>query len=303
MANKPQDDFDVDSFLADESAGETPMPTPPSPGMVQEAIAPVYGTAAALGNIAEEHPWATGLAAAGAAKALGSIPGVSPTVGRVAQAVVPGYGFARDIATGAVNAAKDFAGHYGARNAAFDNRTFQSMLNKAATMEMKGEVGGQAYKNLVEEIDRMKALRAAASAPVSPASTGMNTAQQGINNMIRGGAQNAAAGAAETAAPQAGRFAQMAQRLAPVGRFLGAAATPFAVADTGYDLSKMATNTLRGMTPEMRDMMMGDVGSDTAFAAAILNSAGKQQEINDRIRQAAAAKALRPVAPTTPPGQ
>jgi hypothetical protein len=135
MATKPQDDFDVDSFLKDESAGQTPEPTPPSPGMVQEAIAPVYGTAAALGNMAAEHPITTGLAAAGAAKVLGSIPGVSPTVGRVAQAVVPGYGFARDIATGAVNAAKDFAGHYGARNTAFDNRTFQAMLNKLGALE------------------------------------------------------------------------------------------------------------------------------------------------------------------------
>jgi hypothetical protein len=89
---------------------------------------------------------------------------------------------------------------------------------------------------------------------------------------------------------QPGRFAQLAQRFAPV-------AIPAAVAGGGAYLSNAAANTVRGMTPEARDMMQGDVGSDTAFAAAILNQATKQQEIDDRIRQAAAAKALRPIAP------
>ena len=314
MATKPQDDFDVDSFLKDESAGQTPEQTPPSPGMVQEAIAPVYGTAAALGNIAEEHPWATGLAAAGAAKALSSIPGVSPTVGRVAQAVVPGYGFAKDIATGAVNAAENFAGHYGARNTAFDNRTYQSLIDKLGTLEGKGLEGGKAYQKIAEEVDRMKALRN--GPPINPSSAGVQTAEQGINNMIRGGAQKAAEeaaqkaapAAAEAVAPQAGRFAGLASKFGPAARFVGGAlGTPFAVADTGYDLSKMAANTVRGMNPEQRDMMQGDVGSDTAFASAILNSAGKQQQLDEKIRQAAASQVrLRPqgpVAPTRPPGR
>ena len=138
--------------------------------------------------------------------------------------------------------------------------------------------------------------RPVAPTPGTPAQTAealtrnYNPASQAAQAEVAAG-RGAAQGAAQTAGSGMNRFAQLGARFAPV------AAVPAAIAAGGGYLTNAAANTLRGMTPEARDMMQGDVGSDTAFAAAILNSAAKQQEIDNRIRQAAAQKALRPVAP------
>jgi hypothetical protein len=276
--------FEAEQQLANPQAPGANEPANTS-FIANSGIPEAYGAMQMAGEFAGEHPILTALAGGGALTALGKTP-VGSVANKVAGAVVPGYGFAKDIATGAVNAAKDFAGHYGARNAAFDNRTFQSMLNKAATMEMKGEVGGQAYKNLVEEIDRMKALRN--GAPIAPSSAGMNTAQQGINDMIRGGAQTAGA-TAEAAAPQGSRFAQLAQRFAPAmqkiapmlegaGKVAGKALAPAMIAKELFYTSPEEIEQLKQMEQN------GTSLKDT------MNK--KYQQINTAIREAAAQKVL-----------
>ena len=64
---------------------------------------------------------------------------------------------------------------------------------------------------------------------------------------------------------------------------LGAAAVPAAVAEGGYKASESAANTMAGMTPEQREgffssPMMGAMGGDAGFAAAIMNEAAKTPE-------------------------
>lgn len=319
---KQQSDFDVDSFLQDENAGEIAMQTPPSPGPVQEAIAPAYEKVAQGLHIAEEHPWLSGTAALVGAKALGQIPGMSTVANRVGGAVVPGYGLIKDLGTGAVNAAKEFAGHYGARNAAFDARTYQSLANKLASLETKGITSGPAYDTIVQELDRLKSLRQAASAPIAPAAEGVATAEQGINNMVRGAqaAEGAVPGAAEAAAQGAGRFGQLAQRFAPAMNALNnvtpamAFAMPYQMA--GSEMEKIRQNPnapqyannpfamqQRGEAPTMG--AAGAANQRRAVAGqrygSMLSQAEQdlleQDRIDQEIRRAAARKALRPITP------
>lgn len=54
--------------------------------------------------------------------------------------------------------------------------------------------------------------------------------------------------------------------------------TIFGVGATGAALTVGATNVLSNMTPEMREQLQGDIGSDTALAAAALNAAKTPEE-------------------------
>jgi hypothetical protein len=63
-----------------------------------------------------------------------------------------------------------------------------------------------------------------------------------------------------------------AQRvIAPAAAAAAPAAVPAAVAAGGAGLTAYATNLLSKLTPEQRKQLMGDIGSDTGFAAAIMN--------------------------------
>ena len=50
-----------------------------------------------------------------------------------------------------------------------------------------------------------------------------------------------------------------------------AAGVPAAVGAVGAGLSAGAANILSKLTPEQRAQLMGDIGSDTGLAAAIMN--------------------------------
>jgi hypothetical protein len=59
--------------------------------------------------------------------------------------------------------------------------------------------------------------------------------------------------------------------IAPAAAAAPAMAAPAAVAAGGAGLTAYATNLLSKLSPEQRQQLMGDVGSDTGFAAAIMN--------------------------------
>lgn len=90
--------------------------------------------------------------------------------------------------------------------------------------------------------------------------------------------------AAETAATQtpgivqrgidmASKMRQIAAQrvIAPAGAIAAPVAVPAAVAAGGAGLTAYATNLLSKLSPEQRQQLMGDVGSDTGLAAAIMN--------------------------------
>jgi hypothetical protein len=68
----------------------------------------------------------------------------------------------------------------------------------------------------------------------------------------------------------------------------------------GAALSGGATNALSNATPEMREQLMGDVGSDTSLAAAILNAAKPSNKPSEPERVKDLAPAKTEVAPPLP---
>jgi hypothetical protein len=95
---------------------------------------------------------------------------------------------------------------------------------------------------------------------------------------------SAGAPAAETVATQtpgvmqrgmdmASKMRQIAAQrvIAPAAAMAAPAAVPAAVGAGGAGLTAYAANLLSKLSPEQRKQLMGDVGSDTGFAAAIMN--------------------------------
>ena len=137
-----------------------------------------------------------------------------------------------------------------------------------------------------------EAWRGVPNAPVSPGqvyvppqtggvprpSPAVGSPQQTFNTLRTPAAQlNPAMAAGESQVAQPSfiqRMAQVAKQVQPVLRG-GAAATavPAAVAAGGAALSNTAANYLSRLTPEQRKMLESDIGSDTGFASAIMNSA------------------------------
>jgi len=72
-------------------------------------------------------------------------------------------------------------------------------------------------------------------------------------------------------APAAARVAPAAEGIGSLGKlgsgFLGALGLG------GYELSRGAANQMSNLSSEQREQLMGDIGSDTSFAAAIMNAA------------------------------
>lgn len=85
-----------------------------------------------------------------------------------------------------------------------------------------------------------------------------------------------------------------------VGRFLSPlVSAPAAVVSTGGEyLTNAAGNTVKAMSPEMRQMLAeGDVGSDTSLAAAIMNVAGPEKAKEVKEDKKATPAAPSPAAP------
>ena len=157
-------------------------------------------------------------------------------------------------------------------------------------------LGGYGVKKFaIDPILEAMRARGAVPGPVSPGiqvppNTGgvprpMTTPTQTFN-ALRAPAPSIATGApvAETAATQtpglvqrgmdmASKMRQIAASrvIAPAAAAAPAMAAPAAVAAGGAGLTTYAANLLSKLSPEQRKQLMGDVGSDTGLAAAIMN--------------------------------
>ena len=268
---KQQSEFNVDEFLKDPDAGQAPLPTPPSPGPVQEAIAPVYGAGAAGVGMANDF--------------------LSSPLGHMAELGAGGY-------YGLKKLGQVFGG--------------------------RGAAGGAAP---------------APTGPVAPtaATPAPNTAwqntQQGVNNMIRSGqaAGEAAPVAAENAGMEAGgqRLVDMVKNYRSpnsLGGMLGnMAVLPAALSapylGAAYEQAKIRQNpNAAGLEHNpYAQMVRGEYATQGAAGAANRREAIRNQNygmltqaeqdilnqdrVDQKIRNAAAQRALRPVAPQMPDNQ
>ena len=103
-------------------------------------------------------------------------------------------------------------------------------------------------------------------------------AQQQIREAFKSLGYGAPSGTPSSAAPKAaptassGSYAQQPKPFASMAG-QGFAAPTAAVGLGGAALSGLAANYVNRLSPEAREQLMGDIGSDTGFAAAILNQA------------------------------
>lgn len=141
-----------------------------------------------------------------------------------------------------------------------------------------GMLGAELYAGKKLIYDPLMKRFGPGSAPVAPTTpttpTPLTPQQQTFNALKATDAQNAARATQQPSIMQRGMdYARQmqqiaAQRVMPVA---GAAAMPAAVGAMGAGMTYGAANQLRNMSPEQRRQLMGDIGSDTGFAAAIMN--------------------------------
>jgi hypothetical protein len=180
----------------------------------------LIGGAQTAADVAAAHPWLASGAALAGSKLVSNVPVVETALNAVGNKLIPGYGFAKNVAQGVNNAANAWA-NTSTRNTMME--TYQGLQHTASQYVKSGQQVPQGLVDILKDIEgKLVAQKATGSvAPTAP--TASNAGQMAAQTAGQAAESNnwmaRAMNTAKQAAPTLQRYAgQAMEAMAPVAR-------------------------------------------------------------------------------------